>query len=143
MADVKYHQFFTDLMKKVHDCDADSFKLPLFTDSHAPNADDTVYGGLANEHAASGNYSTGGYAFTGGAGTVTDDDSGDKSTLDITEDAVWASSTISARYAVLYNDTPTSPADPLVGLFDFGSVKSSSNGEFRVQFNANGVMDIA
>jgi len=143
MADTKYHQFFTDLMLKVHDLDADSFKLPLFTSSHTPEPDNTVYGGLANEVAAGGNYSTTGHAFTAAVGTVTDDDTNNKATFDITEDAVWASSTITARYAILFNDTPTSPADPLVALFDFTTDKSSSNGEFRVQFNASGIMDIA
>jgi hypothetical protein len=25
------------------------------------------------------------------------------------------------RYVVLYNDTPTTPADPLIGWYDYGS----------------------
>lgn len=145
MADTKYHQFFADLMSKVHDLTAtgDTCQLPLFTSSHTPNADATVYGGLSNEHGATGNYSTGGYVFTASNNSITDDDGNDKAIFDIGEDAVWASSTITARYAVLFNTTPTSPADPLICLFDFGSDKSSSSGEFRVQFNASGIMEIA
>jgi hypothetical protein len=49
------------------------------------------------------------------------------------------------RYAVLYNDTPTSPADPLVGWWDYGSALTLANGEtFTVDFDAtNGVLALA
>ena len=33
------------------------------------------------------------------------------------------------RYIYLYNDTPTSPADPLIGYFDYGSNLTLNNGE--------------
>jgi len=33
------------------------------------------------------------------------------------------------RYAVRYNDTPTSPADPLIGYWDYGSALTLANGE--------------
>lgn len=39
------------------------------------------------------------------------------------------------RYVVLYDDTPTSPADPLVGWWDYGSSITMANGEtFTVDF---------
>jgi len=42
------------------------------------------------------------------------------------------------RYVYLYNDTPTSPADPLIGYYDYGSSLSLANGEtFTVDFGAN------
>ena len=33
------------------------------------------------------------------------------------------------RYIYLYNETPTSPADPLIGYFDYGSALTLNNGE--------------
>lgn len=42
------------------------------------------------------------------------------------------------RYVVLYNDTPTSPADPLVCWYDYGSSITMANGEtFTIDFGAN------
>lgn len=42
------------------------------------------------------------------------------------------------RYVVIYDDTPTSPADPLVCWYDYGSSITMASGEtFTVDFGAN------
>lgn len=42
------------------------------------------------------------------------------------------------RYVVIYDDTPTSPADPLVAWFDYGSSVTLTNGEsLTLDFGAN------
>ncbi len=42
------------------------------------------------------------------------------------------------RYVVIYDDTPTSPADPLVCWYDYGSSITLANGEtFTIDFGAN------
>lgn len=42
------------------------------------------------------------------------------------------------QYVYLYNDTPTSPADPLIGYWDYGSALILASGEtFTVDFGAN------
>lgn len=50
----------------------------------------------------------------------------------------------SFRYVSLYNDTPTSPADPLIAFWDYGSAVVLANGEtFTVDFDAaNGVLQL-
>ena len=49
------------------------------------------------------------------------------------------------RYVYIYNDTPTSPADPLICYFDYGSSITLQDGEtFDVDFDAaNGLLQIA
>jgi hypothetical protein len=49
------------------------------------------------------------------------------------------------RYVYLYNDTPSSPADPLIGYYDYGSSISLSSGEtFTIDFDGtNGVLTVA
>ena len=49
------------------------------------------------------------------------------------------------RYAVLYNDTPTSPADPLIGWWDYGASITLAAGEtFTVDLDqTNGILTLA
>ena len=48
------------------------------------------------------------------------------------------------RYVYLFNDTVTSPADPLIGYYDYGSSLTLNDGDsFTVDFSAaNGVLQI-
>lgn len=55
----------------------------------------------------------------------------------------WASSTITARYAVIYDATPaTDPARPLLGYVDFGADTTSTSGTFTITWNSLGVLTI-
>ena len=49
------------------------------------------------------------------------------------------------RYVYIYNDVPAAPADPLIGLYDYGSSISLANGDtFTLDFSAaNGFLTIA
>ncbi len=49
------------------------------------------------------------------------------------------------RYVVVYNDTPTSPADPLIGWYDLGSAITLAAGEsLTIDFDGtNGLLSLA
>ena len=71
--------------------------------------------------------------------------SGGLYTLKIADKVLTATGTVAAfRYVIIYNDTPTSPADPLIGWYDYGSSIVLNNGDtFTVDFDAvNGVLTI-
>lgn len=90
---------------------------------------------------ASGNgYTTGGNTL----GTVTWAETGGGTGIWqwTSADSVWTASGGSIatfRYVVVYDDTPTSPADPLVGMLDYGSgVTITTGNTFTVDVGANG-----
>ena len=113
---VPYNQFPEDLAKKVHNLASDTLKVAL--SNTAPDAADAVLADAA-EIAAGNGYSAGGAAVT-----VTSCEQTAGSAALIVADVTVVTATGSVgpfRYAILYNDTPTSPADPLIGYLDYGS----------------------
>lgn len=130
---VRFEKFSEDLAKKVHDLHADTLKVYL--SNTAPNvATHTVKADIAEITAQNG-YPAGG---TDTQNTVTR--SGAVSSV-TGVDIVWtaAGGTFGPfRYAILYNDTPTSPADPLIGYWDYGSSITPADTEtFTVDFSTS------
>lgn len=104
---------------------ADTFKIALYTSSATLDSTTTVYS-TTNEVATGGNYSAGGNTLT----TVAPTSSGTTAFLDF-NDTTWSSSTITANGALIYNSTQSNKA---VAVLAFGSDKSSSGGNFTIQF---------
>jgi len=52
----------------------------------------------------------------------------------------WESSTLSARYAVLYKWTGNPATSPLICHLDFGEQKTSSNGPFSLTWASSGII---
>lgn len=47
------------------------------------------------------------------------------------------------RYVVIYNDTPTSPADPIIGYYDYGSSLTLNDGDtFTIDIGTNGILTL-
>ena len=47
------------------------------------------------------------------------------------------------RYIVVYNDTPTSPADPVIGYYDYGASLVLNDGDtFTVDIDTNGILTL-
>ncbi len=134
----KFNQFTKDLIDGVHDFDAHTFKVML-TNS-APVATNTVKANLTEISAGNG-YTAGGTATT--ISTSTSSGVAKVTGTDVVFTA--AGGTIGPfRYIAVYNDTPTSPADPLIGYADYGSSITLNAGEtFTVDFDGtNGIFTV-
>jgi hypothetical protein len=121
--------FKQEILQGVHDFTAstgDSFKLALYTNSASFTAATTAYT-ASNEVGNSGSYSAGGGALT----NITPTTSGTTAFTDFA-DITFTSATITARGALIYNDTAA--GDPAVVVLDFGTDKTSTAGDFQVVF---------
>lgn len=132
VAFVKYEKFTEDLAKGVHNFDAAADTLKIALTNTAPNvATHTVRGDITeisagNGYVAGGNDAQNSVSRSGGVTSV------------VGVDVVFTASggtMATFQYAVLYNDTPASPLDPLIGYWNHGSAVSLANGEsFTVDF---------
>ena len=136
MADMFFNSFKQKIADGTIDLDTHSFKVCLLTSAYTPTATHTQYSNLTGEVANGNGYTTGGKALT----SVTWTQASGTATWDAA-DPVWTSSTFTARYAVIYDDTATNK--DLMLLIDFGSDKSPSNGDFSIVFNAAGIFTLA
>ena len=124
-----------DLALDLDDTTADRFKAMLVTSSYTPNFGTHEFkSDVTNEVSGTG-YDAGGKSLT----SVTLTQAGGTITFDAAA-LTWASSTITARGAVVYDDSLTN--DPLIAYIDFGADKSSSAGDFVLSFNASGIFTL-
>jgi hypothetical protein len=136
----KHNQFSEDLAEKVHNLGSDTLKN-LLTNT-LPTAANAVKADLTELGAGNG-YSAGGTQASQSSSAQT---SGTYKL--VLADVVFTASggTIGPfRYTDLYNDTPTSPADPLIGWYDYGSNITLNAAEtFTVDYDGtNGVLTLA
>lgn len=126
----KFEVFSENLAEGVHNFDAAGNTLNIYLSAATPSASlDAVKTDLAE--IATGNGYTGprdtqnSTSRTGGTTSVVG--------VDVVITATGAVTPF--RYVVLYDDTPASPLDPLIGWWDYGSTVSLANGEtFTVDF---------
>jgi len=116
--------FRKEIMLGEHDLDTNSIKLALYSSSASLSDGTTVYT-TSNEVVGTG-YSAGGVVLTGI--DVTTDSS--VAVVSIT-DAVVSTATITARGALIYNSSNSNKA---IAVFDFGADKTSTAGDFTIQF---------
>ena len=136
-----YGQFLSQALNKEIDWDTDTIKVALLTNAYTPNQDTHNYFDdvVANEVTGTG-YTAGGATLANKSNSY--NSSTNVITLDA-DDVTWSSSTLTARYAVIYDASPaTNATRPLVGYVDFGSDQSSSNGNFTITWDATGIVRI-
>lgn len=141
MAQGIYNRFKEEVMEGAHDLLTDNIRVALLNSTHAFDPDaatnDSWSEVSANEVSGTG-YSAGGELL--GTKTVTVDDANDRGAFDAA-DTTWGSSTITARYAVVYNDSATTPtADCLIACYDFSTDQESASGNFTLQYAAAGLI---
>jgi hypothetical protein len=117
----------------------DTIKVALTTSSYTPNQDThDFFDDVTNEVTGTG-YSAGGATL--GTKTLTYDTATNEVRLDAA-DAVWTTSTITARYAVVYKSTGTASTSLLLGYVDFGGDQSTSSADFTISWDSTGVLKI-
>lgn len=125
----KFYQFVENLAKGVHDFTSDATcsvtvaltnTLPVATNEVLANITEINYTGLSSRVVT-------GITAEHTTGTVT---------FTATDLVLTASGAIPTfQYVVLYDDDPTSPADPLIGWYDYGSPVTLASGEtFTIDF---------
>lgn len=138
----KFNAFTHELGKGTHNLASDAIKAAF--SNTAPSAANSVLADITQ-------ISTGG-GYTAGAGGGVALDGADWTTTGgvaklVLSDEIFTASGAAVgplRYVVLYNDTPTSPADPLIGWYDYGSSITLNDGEtLTIDFDGtNGVLTI-
>jgi hypothetical protein len=136
-----YGNFLAKALNKEVDWDSDTIKVLLASSSYTPNQDTHDYLDDVSTYEVSGTgYTTGGNTLA--SKTVTYDGTNNVVILDAA-DVTWSSSTITARYAVVYDDAgATAGTKPLIGYVDFGSDQSSTNGNFTITWDSTGIVRI-
>ena len=120
--------FKKELMEAKHNflnSGGNTFKIALYTSSATLSAATTAYSST-NE--------VSGTNYTAAGNTLTRVDPASSGTTAYTDfaDTTWSSSTITARGAVVYNDSAS--GDPSVIVLNFGSDKTSTAGDFTITF---------
>ena len=127
----KFNAFVEDMPEKVHNLATDALTValsntaPVATNSVLANITEIAYTNLSSRALVT---SSSGQS----AGTYS---------LVIADKVLTASGGAVAtfRYVVIYNDTPVTPADPLIGWYDYGvgGVTLADGETFTIDFGAN------
>ena len=118
----KFNQVVEDVMEGVYTASTDQFTVALCAAANAPVATNSVLADLTEisyTNLSSRNLTTSTSSQTSGTFT--------QLFADLVLTASGAVATF--RYVVIYNNTPTSPADPLLCWYDYGSDLTLANTE--------------
>lgn len=120
--------FKKELMEAKHNfllSGGNTFKLAMYDNNASFTAATTAYT-TSNEVSGTG--------YSAGGGTLTRVDPSSSGTTAFTtfSDLTFSTATVTARGALIYNDTAS--GDPTVIVLDFGADKTSTAGDFTIQF---------
>ena len=135
----KINAFVENVAEKVHNLQSDALTVALTATANAPVATNSILTDITQ------------IAYTNLSSRVLTVSSSAQTSgtykLVVADLVLTASggSVAAFRYIVIYNDTPTSPADPLICWFDYGSSLTLADGEtLTLDFDGtNGLLQIA
>ncbi len=117
----------------------DTIKVML-TSGYTMDADnDNYYSDVSASEVSGTGYTAGGQALSNKS--VTQDNTNDLAKFDA-DDVTWSNSTITADGAIIYKDTGTGSTSPVIAYYPFTSA-SSSNSDFTLQWNSNGIFTLS
>jgi hypothetical protein len=121
------------------DLDTDTIKVALCTSTYTPAQDTHDYfNDITNEVTGTG-YTAGGATLASKTVTYT---AGTNVFKFDAADTAWTTSTITARYAIVYGSTGTASTSPLICYIDFGENITSTEGTFTIQWDAGGIFTV-
>ena len=136
--------FKAEIMLAVHDfrnTGGDTFKLALYTSSASIDANSTAY--TTSNEVTGTNYTAGGGTLVNGGVTASNNSSSAGTGFTTFSNLTFSNATITARGAMIYNTTPsangtanTTLTNASVAVLDFGSDKTSTDGDFTIIFPA-------
>jgi len=130
--------FKKELLEAVHNfklSGGSTFNLALYTKSAVPSdmgGTGSSMDASVENYAANNEVSGTGYTAKGAALTRVDPTSSGTTAFTDFDDLTFSTATITARGAVIFNDTAAS--DPSVVVLDFGADKTSTAGDFTIVF---------
>jgi len=119
--------FKQELLTGTHDftnSTGDTFKIALYTSSATLGATTTAYS--SSDEVSGTGYTAEGNTLT----SITPATSGTTAYCDFS-DTTWSSATVTANGALIYNSSKSNKA---VAVLAFGGDKTSTNGDFTIQF---------
>ena len=135
-----YGNFFVNVFDKKIDFNSDTIKCALATSSYTPDQDaHDFFNDITNEVTGTG--------YTAGGATIANCSIAYNTGTNVLkldgDDVAWTTSTITARYAIIYDSTPgTAATNPLIGYVDFGADVSTTAGTFTIAWDAAGIATV-
>lgn len=145
----KVRDFVEDVAEKVHNLGSDNLAIALSNTAPASESSNPTLSGngvLANVTQISYTNYSDDMTVDRRLQSVTSSESSGTYTLDAADITITASGGAlpTFRYIYLYNDTPTSPADPLILVIDNEAGITLASGEsVTLQFNGSGILTLA
>lgn len=135
-----YGKALQSAFNKEIDWDTDVIKVMLCTSAYTPDQDTHQYKSSVTNEASGTGYVSGGATLATSAPSYT---AGTNTLVLDAVDTAWTGSTITARYAVIYNSSPgTDATRPLIAYVDFGADVSTTAGTFTITWDAAGLVTL-